>query len=263
MQTDLLLLVLKLLLPRCPHLTVVLMSATMSLELFASYFDGCPVVGIEGRTFPVTAFYLEDILAATGHKIVAGSPAALKSAAPSSAALTMAITGAGGRAHTTRVQWEEEGGGDGGAHYVSESWEEGRYDAFPEHVGQSIRRCDEAKINFDLIEARARAPVTMDRVHVTLPPLQPCLLPQIPTPCANSPCHPPSPPTYFPINQPHAQTARVALRGAARHRATHTRVCPCARSPVLRPSVVAGALAVARRQLGLARRCACLPARHG
>ena len=41
------------------------MSATLDAEVFSNYFGGptkCPVLSVEGRTFPVTDVYLEDIL---------------------------------------------------------------------------------------------------------------------------------------------------------------------------------------------------------
>jgi len=42
------------------HLKLILMSATLNSELFSQYFN-CPIIEIEGRTFPVKRFYLEDI----------------------------------------------------------------------------------------------------------------------------------------------------------------------------------------------------------
>jgi hypothetical protein len=203
MQTDLLLLLLKLLLPACPHLTVVLMSATMSLELFQSYFGGCPVVGIEGRTFPVSAVYLEDVLAATGHQILPGAPAALPSVQASVSVASVTVSGSGGTRHTQRVQWEEE---DGAGLLVGESWEEGRYDAYPPHVSASLKRCDESKINFDLIEVGAASP---------LPPSplpSPCSLARPasarPQPAASQPAPPQA---YRPTSRP--VRTQPALRG--------------------------------------------------
>ena len=62
MDTDFLLIVLKSLLARRKDLTVVLMSATLNAELFAEYFDKCPVMEIPGRAFPVTTLFLEDAI---------------------------------------------------------------------------------------------------------------------------------------------------------------------------------------------------------
>lgn len=59
-----------------PKLKVILMSATLDTARFAAYFAGIPglpggktpIMHIPGRTFPVRDLYLEDALAATGHR---------------------------------------------------------------------------------------------------------------------------------------------------------------------------------------------------
>eukprot|EP01041_Mallomonas_annulata_P009936 gene9936-20661_t len=74
-ETDFLLCVLKRLHPSNPHLKLVLMSATLHEQIFLDYFgsrvninnnsDGngsCPVVLVEGRTFPVTVFHKEEVM---------------------------------------------------------------------------------------------------------------------------------------------------------------------------------------------------------
>jgi ATP-dependent RNA helicase DHX57 len=65
---DVLMGLLKQLLPLTPHLKVVLMSATLDADRFASYWGkNTPRIHIPGRTFPVTDFLLEDILSLTGY----------------------------------------------------------------------------------------------------------------------------------------------------------------------------------------------------
>ncbi|PKA50139.1 putative pre-mRNA-splicing factor ATP-dependent RNA helicase [Apostasia shenzhenica] len=44
------------------HVIVILMSATMDADRFLQYFGGCPIIQIPGFTYPVNAFYLEDVL---------------------------------------------------------------------------------------------------------------------------------------------------------------------------------------------------------
>ncbi|CUM68559.1 uncharacterized protein PRCAT00006285001 [Priceomyces carsonii] len=41
-------------------LKVVVMSATLNAQLFSKFFDDAPILYIEGRTYPVSKFYLED-----------------------------------------------------------------------------------------------------------------------------------------------------------------------------------------------------------
>lgn len=69
LDTDFLLALLKHALPQMPTLKVICMSATLDADVFTGYFGGPNKVGqahIEGRTFPVTDFYLDDVLRMTG-----------------------------------------------------------------------------------------------------------------------------------------------------------------------------------------------------
>ena len=63
-NTDFLLIILKQLLQKRSNLKIVLMSATLKADLFASYFAefGCQLMNIPGRAFPVTSYYLEDAM---------------------------------------------------------------------------------------------------------------------------------------------------------------------------------------------------------
>jgi ATP-dependent RNA helicase DHX57 len=79
MESDFLLMVLRGLLTRRRDLKLVLMSATINASLFADYFGaGTPTISIPGRTFPVTALYLEDALELTGHRVRPGADWARK-----------------------------------------------------------------------------------------------------------------------------------------------------------------------------------------
>lgn len=73
LDTDFLLALLRDALPELPHLKVVLMSATVNAETFANYFgpDRVGRVHIEGRTYPVQDYYLDDVV-----KLVGGLKAA-------------------------------------------------------------------------------------------------------------------------------------------------------------------------------------------
>ena len=52
-QTDFILIILRDMVRAYPSLRVVLMSATIDTTLFSSYFNSCPVIEVEGKTFPV------------------------------------------------------------------------------------------------------------------------------------------------------------------------------------------------------------------
>ncbi|XP_042513629.1 DExH-box ATP-dependent RNA helicase DExH6-like [Macadamia integrifolia] len=60
--SDFMLAILRDLLPSCPHLRLILMSATLDAERFSQYFGGCPIIRVQGFTYPVKVFYLEDVL---------------------------------------------------------------------------------------------------------------------------------------------------------------------------------------------------------
>ncbi|XP_075152834.1 ATP-dependent DNA/RNA helicase DHX36-like [Haematobia irritans] len=66
-ETDLLMGLLKIILPYIPDLKVILMSATVSEETFCEYFNNCHTLYIHGTLFPVDVLYLEDILQETGY----------------------------------------------------------------------------------------------------------------------------------------------------------------------------------------------------
>lgn len=40
-----------------------------SAEKIAAYMGGCPVINVPGRTFPVTARYLEDVVELTRYRL--------------------------------------------------------------------------------------------------------------------------------------------------------------------------------------------------
>lgn len=65
-NSDFLLVVLRDMLSTYPELRVILMSATIDVTLFTQYFNDCPVIYVEGRTFPVQTFFLEDAVSLLG-----------------------------------------------------------------------------------------------------------------------------------------------------------------------------------------------------
>ncbi|KAH8345167.1 hypothetical protein KR059_007291, partial [Drosophila kikkawai] len=67
LDTDFLLLATKLALEGYPNLRLVLMSATMDLDALSSYFGQAMVIDVEGRSFSVTTWHLEDILRETAY----------------------------------------------------------------------------------------------------------------------------------------------------------------------------------------------------
>ncbi|MBN2685049.1 MAG: ATP-dependent RNA helicase HrpA [Pontiellaceae bacterium] len=58
LNIDFLLGYLKTLMPVRPDLKIVISSATLDAEAFSAFFDDAPVIGVEGRTYPVEDFFL-------------------------------------------------------------------------------------------------------------------------------------------------------------------------------------------------------------
>lgn len=61
-DTDLVVILLKNLLGKIPGLKIILMSATVNVDVFKAYFKELGSCHIEGRTFPIRDFFLDDIL---------------------------------------------------------------------------------------------------------------------------------------------------------------------------------------------------------
>ncbi|CAH3166121.1 unnamed protein product [Porites evermanni] len=61
-NTDFVLVILRGMVQAYPNLRVILMSATIDTQMFTEYFGNCPIVEIEGRSFPVQEYYLEDVI---------------------------------------------------------------------------------------------------------------------------------------------------------------------------------------------------------
>ncbi|KAJ0011203.1 hypothetical protein Pint_32995 [Pistacia integerrima] len=59
-------------------LKVILMSATVDSELFSRYFGHCPVITAQGRTHPVTTYFLEDIYESINYRLASDSPASIR-----------------------------------------------------------------------------------------------------------------------------------------------------------------------------------------
>ena len=64
---DILLVIIRQILPKRPDLKIILMSATLNAEKFSAYMNNCPTLHVPGFMFPVEQFYLEDALKMTGY----------------------------------------------------------------------------------------------------------------------------------------------------------------------------------------------------
>ncbi|XP_023236112.1 probable ATP-dependent RNA helicase YTHDC2 [Centruroides sculpturatus] len=65
--SDFLLLIIRDVLLKFRNLKLILMSATLDIQLFVKYFGSCPVIEVPGKIHDVQAYFLEDILKSTGY----------------------------------------------------------------------------------------------------------------------------------------------------------------------------------------------------
>ena len=82
LHNDFLLGVLQRLLPQRPDLKVILMSATINISLFSSYFSHAPVVQVPGRLFPITVSTAAASLDSVSHCLCSRQPLMLKYLVP-------------------------------------------------------------------------------------------------------------------------------------------------------------------------------------
>lgn len=121
------------------------MSATMETDLFASFFSMgklTPTINVPGRTFPVSKFYLEDILDATGHIIEEGSRYAIRENNYGETA-SLWVTTRGGEKRKEVVDLTSQ---------VSPGEVSDMYADYNMHTRRSMERVNEEIINFDLVE---------------------------------------------------------------------------------------------------------------
>lgn len=91
-EIDFLLMILKDLLKTRKDLKLIIMSATMNSESFSYYFQNAPIVTIQGHTFPIQEYFLEDILDKCDYVIETNSPFSRKLSKEEGAALMEEMT---------------------------------------------------------------------------------------------------------------------------------------------------------------------------
>ncbi|CAH00300.1 RNA helicase [Kluyveromyces lactis] len=68
-DTDLIIILLKNLLKKVKGMKLILMSATVNVDVFKAFFKNLKSIHIEGRTFPIQDYFLDDVLKETNFKI--------------------------------------------------------------------------------------------------------------------------------------------------------------------------------------------------
>uniref|UniRef100_A0A2C9V5D8 RNA helicase n=1 Tax=Manihot esculenta TaxID=3983 RepID=A0A2C9V5D8_MANES len=132
-----------------PKLKVILMSATVDSTLFSSYFGHCPVLTAQGRTHPVTTYFLEDIYESINYHLASDSPAALRYET-STINKSGPVNNRRGKKNLVLSGW----GDDSllSEDYVNPHYVSSTYCSYGEQTQQNLKRLNEDVIDYDLLE---------------------------------------------------------------------------------------------------------------
>ncbi|PON48782.1 RNA helicase, ATP-dependent DEAH box [Parasponia andersonii] len=151
---DFLLIVLKNLIERqsahnSRELKVILMSATVDSNLFSRYFDDCPVITAQGRTHPVTTYFLEDVYESINYRVASDSPASIRYET-STKEKGGPVNNRRGKKNLVFSAW----GDDSllSEEYVNPYYVPDSYHSYSEQTQQNLKRLNEDVIDYDLLE---------------------------------------------------------------------------------------------------------------
>ncbi|KAG0263893.1 hypothetical protein BG011_007847 [Mortierella polycephala] len=155
LESDFLLIILKKLLPSRPDLKIILMSATVDSVRFSEYFGGCPILEVPGRTFPVHAQFLEEVIDVTGYTLEEDSEYAIRFRKDIQSKGSVDIAGKGASRQTVYLQWENDADDYASQEAASKMIigdEAFQGPTLMNRTQQMLNRIDENRINFDLIQ---------------------------------------------------------------------------------------------------------------
>ncbi|WVZ12136.1 hypothetical protein V8G54_016666 [Vigna mungo] len=133
-------------------LKIILMSATVDSSLFSRYFSNCPVVTAEGRTHPVTTYFLEDIYDKIEYRLTSDSAASLTHGTfPRQQILQRDIVKKSrGRKNVVLSAWGDESMLSEGQ--VNPYFIPSCYELYSEQTQQNMKRLNEDVIDYELLE---------------------------------------------------------------------------------------------------------------
>ncbi|KAG9147531.1 hypothetical protein Leryth_007315 [Lithospermum erythrorhizon] len=132
-----------------PKLKVILMSATVDSYRFSQYFSHCPVITAQGRTHPVSAYYIEDIYEKLGYRLPSDSPASLHYGAQVKDK-NAPVGNHRGKKNLVLSGWGDEtllAKEKRNPHYDATNYQD-----YSEQTRQNLRRLNEDVIDYDLLE---------------------------------------------------------------------------------------------------------------
>lgn len=137
---------------RRSKLKVILMSATVDSSLFSKYFGLCPIITAEGRTHPVSVYYIADIYEKLEYHLPSDSMVSGATTKPSRGRRIgkYSVDNHRGKRNLTMSSWGDETllyEDYINPHYVSE-----HYQSFSERTQLNLKSLNEDMIDFDLLE---------------------------------------------------------------------------------------------------------------
>ncbi|KAK9095923.1 hypothetical protein Sjap_021420 [Stephania japonica] len=132
-------------------LKVILMSATVDSGLFSRYFGNCPVITAEGRTHPVSTYFLEDIYEHLSYSLASDSPASIRNMAPTREKHHRStVNNHRGKKNLVLSAW----GDDSllSESYVNPNFEPTVYHSYSERTRENLKSLNEEIIDYDLLE---------------------------------------------------------------------------------------------------------------
>ncbi|KAK0589636.1 hypothetical protein LWI29_016618 [Acer saccharum] len=132
-------------------LKVILMSATVDSDLFSRYFGHCPVITAQGRTHPVTTYFLEEIYQSINYHLASDSPASVSYEASTKDKLQSSAV----KNHRGKKNLVLSGWGDESMlleEYINPYYVPSCYESYNEQTQQNLKRLNEDIIDYDLLE---------------------------------------------------------------------------------------------------------------
>ncbi|XP_043705880.1 DExH-box ATP-dependent RNA helicase DExH7, chloroplastic isoform X2 [Telopea speciosissima] len=134
-----------------PKLKVILMSATVDSDLFARYFGNCPVITAQGRTHPVSTYFLEDLYENLNYALASDSPASVKFITSNKEKFrSSAVDNHRGKKNLVLSAWGDDS-------LLSEDnvnpyYDPSSYQSYSERTRKNLKNVNEDVIDYDLLE---------------------------------------------------------------------------------------------------------------
>ncbi|XP_055816324.1 DExH-box ATP-dependent RNA helicase DExH7, chloroplastic-like isoform X1 [Solanum dulcamara] len=130
-------------------LKVILMSATVDSHLFSHYFGNCPVITAQGRTHPVSTYFLEDIYESINYRLASDSPASLNYGT-STREKNAPIGNRRGKKNLALSGWGDESLLS--EEYINPYYDPSNYQNYSGQTQKNLRKLNEGIIDYDLLE---------------------------------------------------------------------------------------------------------------